>query len=87
MDELRCELERVGKNEDTINMHIRYLAFCYVNNITELATMISSRNEIYNYSYNYLLKRLIEYIQRRYNLEFINENTLMSYLDYYYGFE
>ena len=45
--------------------------------------MISNKSVIYDYSYNYILKRLIEYIKRKYNV-FIEENTLMTYLDYYY---
>ena len=85
MDDLRMELENVNSTEDAINMHIKYIAFCYVNKITDLATMISNKSVIYDCSYNYILKRLIDYIKRKYNV-FIDENTLMTYLDYYYDF-
>lgn len=85
MDDLRMELENVNSTEDAINMHIKYIAFCYVNKITDLATMISNKSVIYDCSYNYILGRLTEYIKRKYNV-FIDENTLMTYLDYYYDF-
>lgn len=83
MDDLRMELENVNSTEDAINMHIKYIAYCYVNNITKLSIMITNKSVIYDYSYNYILKRLIDYIKRKYNV-FIEENTLMTYLDYYY---
>ena len=85
MDDLRMELEHVNNTENAINMHITYIAYCYVNNITDLATMISNKSVLYDCSYNYILGRLTEYIKRKYNI-FIEENTLMAYLDYYYDF-
>jgi hypothetical protein len=85
MNDLRMELEVVSNTEDAINMHIKYIAFCYVNKITDLATMISNKSVIYDCSYNYILGRLTEYIKRKYNV-FIDENILMTYLDYYYDF-
>ena len=83
MNNLLMELESVNCTEDVINMHIKYIAYCYVNNITDLATMISNKSVIYNCSYNYILGRLVDYIKRKYKV-FIDENTLMTYLDYYY---
>jgi hypothetical protein len=85
MNDLRLELENVNNTENAITMHIKYIAFCYANNITDLATMISDKSTIYNCSYNYVLGRLIDYIKRKYTV-FIDEKTLMTYLDYYYDF-
>ena len=38
------ELENVNSTEDAINMHIKYIAYCYVNNITKLSIMITNKS-------------------------------------------
>lgn len=84
MNDLLLELQNVQKTEDALNMQIKYIAYCYVNGITKAATMVSYNNRIYECSYNYILKRLIEYIRNKYNHIHIDEVLLMTYLDYYY---
>ena len=85
MNNLLFELENVHKTEVALDMQIKYIAYCYVNNITDMATMISKNNNFYDCSYNYVLHRLIQYIRIKYNNSVhVDINTLMTYLDYYY---
>jgi hypothetical protein len=83
MNEILHELENVKNTEESICIIVKYLAYCYVNNMTSIANIINCNSKVYNCSYNYILHRLEDYITRKYKVN-IDQVTLMSYLDYYF---
>ena len=84
MNELMYELENAQKTEDSIDNLVRYIAYCYVNNITSCANILHCNSKVYDCSYNYVLHRLVEYITTKYKIN-IDVVTVMSYLDYYFN--
>lgn len=78
------ELENVQKTEDSIECLVKYIAYCYVNNITCIANILNCSSKVYDCSYNYVLHRLVEYITTKYRVN-IDIVTLMSYLNYYFN--
>lgn len=64
MDDLLEEITKVEKTEQSIISIISYVAFNYHNNITVFETL-KFKNIISDCSYNYILDRLVDHIQKK----------------------
>ena len=83
MENLINTINEVEQIENSIDSLVRYVSYCYVNNVTTIAHLVTYKSKVFDCSYNYVLSRVVEYIGYKYKNMRIDLNELMLYLDYY----
>ena len=93
MHSMKEELERTSMKEQIISHDLSYLAYCYINEITNVEIPMCDSFDTMNLtaedicmSYTYLLERLIEIIEHQKKDVYIDVIKVMTYLDYYYQY-
>lgn len=83
MDELIRSINEVEQVESSIDTLVRYISYCYMNNVTTIANLVTYKSKVFDCSYNYVLARIVDYIGSKYKDARIDLGEIMLYLDYY----